>query len=174
MRFLFCSVLLFLISSCSDSNLGNKYKSENGLFICTITAISGEVSSCDQHLIFDSKLPFYWAAYGKEKSDPELTNSVILLGSNIHCQTKEEFFPVALLNLKSETQTIKIPVGIQSNASSTPKEVTNFFQFQINYPTEMKNITEWIEKHYEMKWIAESWEDEKSAKSYLERINKGF
>lgn len=163
-----------LITSCFQQNNHANLKSPNGLYLCTVTGTESSSSPCKSADKFSNLLPFNWAQYGDSDNPNELSNSVFLFGSGIECNTELEFFPVALIEFKSEKSMENVTIGIPSNPKFSSKEITNFFQFQMEYSKEMTEITKWIEAEYQLKWIATQWKNEIHAKSHLERILKKF
>jgi hypothetical protein len=170
-RIIFTLAIVILLTSCkSEENNSNKNK--HGAFTCTISAVHKSQSNCQGESL-KNPAP---ASYGElnisslEGSDASLNGAIFLINKTSGCGENEDFFPVAIAQIKSEKSTGFVLIGMPCNPIYNPKEITDFFEFQLAHSRTMKSITEWIELEYHQEWLVTSWMGDKKAKAYLDRL----
>ncbi|MFK7757175.1 MAG: hypothetical protein AB8B53_09620 [Flavobacteriales bacterium] len=175
MKCLFAFILCIILSSCSEHLEGTDHKNKNGLFVSTVTASKFSETSCSNQVEFKNPPPFTIAAYGPAEDGSDFPeNTVYLFDSEHQCSEVVDFFPVGLVTITNQNSQKKITVGIPVSPDQNPKETTDFFRFQIDYAKQLKSTTDWIENNYDQAWLVTGWKDEKTARSHLERIIRGF
>lgn len=168
------SIALFLLVSCQDKLEPVLNKTSEGVFKAKTKMALAESEDCEGHK-YTKPAPFTWCLL--ENMGNELnafSHSVFLLNKTSSCGSIEEFFPIALLELTSTSGKEKVVIGTPFRPEDNPKEVSDFFQLQMNFSSEMKAIENWIEMEWQKDWIATAWENEKKAQAYLDRLNAAF
>ncbi len=174
-RIIFTLAIIILMTSCK-SEQNNSNKNKNGAFTCAISAVHKSQSNC-QGKSLKNPAP---ASYGKlnlclsQTIDTSLNGAVFLINKTSGCGENEDFFPIAIAQIKSEKSTGFVLLGMSCAPAHNPKEITNFFEFQLAHSRTMKSITEWIELEYNQEWLVTSWEGDKKAKAYLDRLGMKF
>lgn len=175
LRIISTLAIIILLSACKSTE-NDSNKNRFGAFTCSISAVHNNQSSC-QGESFQQPIP---ASYGMlnisslEENNSPLSGVVFLINKTSSCSETEDFFPVAMAQVKSEKSTDFIIIGMPCSPEYNPDEITNFFEFQLSHSRTMKAIVEWIELEYNQEWIVTRWEDDKKAKAYLDRLGFRF
>ena len=117
-RIIFTLAIVILLTSCkSEENNSNKNK--HGAFTCTISAVHKSQSNCQGESL-KNPAP---ASYGElnisslEGSDASLNGAIFLINKTSGCGENEDFFPVAIAQIKSEKSTGFVLIGMPCNPS---------------------------------------------------------
>ncbi len=174
LRYIVFSIALFLLLSCQDKLEPVLNKTSEGVFKAKTKMTLAHSEDCEGHK-YDKPTPFTWCLLENAENEPnDFSHSVFLLNKTSSCGSIEEYFPVALLELTSTSGKEKVVIGTPFHPDDNPKEVSDFFQLQMNFSSEMKALEDWIEMEWKKKWIVTAWENEKKAQSYLDRLNAEF
>ncbi len=173
-RVFLISFIPLLLSSCFSKE-NNFNKNKNGAFTCSMTAINKSQSSCEG-IQFKHTVPI---SFGKlessiEKPESPLHGLVFLINKTSSCGETEDYFPVAIASINSENNSDYIIIGMPCDPEYNPKEITDFFNFQLAHSRSMKSIEKWIEQEYNQEWLVTRWENDKKAKDYIDRLGIKF
>jgi len=173
MRYFLLLSICFLIS-CSSNQLEHPLKNSAGLFQATVVLPNGENTTCSGK-VTQAPNNFTVCSLTDELSHLEkFENLIFLFQKGTSCGEEIPFFPLATVEIKNETGRSYAIAGMPVSVKSNPKEITDFFNFQMNYRQEIDDLRQWIEESSSQSHFLVRWTSEQDAMNYLERLSQDY